>query len=194
MYNKKRFFKLKLSDKTQAIWSKHLAICVKGSWASFKISQGLFFFFNVGFIHHHPCIGPWEERAYMCVFALIPFVTVWFSILYSLPFQASVNFSVLIPSDSLVTSDTVVSLFSFLDFDYILHFWLFSYHCGSLPGLLYDLLYLCPFLKCSCFPGSSCHFTHSWFNFISNIYSNIYSRSNLSWAPGPNMQPPAEFL
>lgn len=183
MYDK-RFFKLKLSEKTQTIWSKHLAISVKVHKLLLKFLKG--FFFNVGFICHCPCIGPLGQRAYMCVFALIPFVMARFSISYSLPSQASMNFSVLIPPDMSVTFDTVVSLFySFLDFDCILRFWLFSYHCDALPGLLYHLLYLSPFLKCSYFSGSSCHCIHSSFNLISSIYSSIYSRSNLSWAQAP---------
>ena len=44
-----------------------------------------------------------------------------------------------------------------------------------LHGVLYDLSYLCPFLKCSCSSDSSSHFTYSPDSVSSQIYKQVDS-------------------
>ena len=64
---------------------------------------------------------------------------------------------------------------SFLGSHYFLHFWLFSLlFCFLLHGVLYELSYLCPFLKCSCSSGSSSHFTY----FPDSVSCEIYEQAD----------------
>lgn len=102
---RKAFFKLQLSDKTQlfdqSIWQSVL----KAHGLLLKFPRGSSLWLSSATV----LVLGREERAYMGIFALTPFVMAWFSILYSLPVQASMNFSVLSLPDISVTSDTVVS-------------------------------------------------------------------------------------
>lgn len=84
----------------------------------------------------------------------------WLSLWCSQPLRRSTNFSIFILLDISVAHEALLSCFyAFLDFHYILHFLVFFPPLLTHPsGLLYDLLYVCPFLKCLCSLGSTSHF------------------------------------